>query len=386
MARNDHSEKRLVVGCMTGTSLDALDAALVEINGRGLTMRARVVAFESAPLGELGPHLRALAGQEPMSAGAIAALNREFSLLHARTVLRLVPRGGDGGLSFICAHGQTIFHAPPLSWQLLSPAVLAAETGTDVWSDLRSADLAAGGQGAPITPMADFVLFRFREESRAIVNLGGFCNVTTLFATRPDPSGKAFDEVVLVEGTGFRVRGSDVCACNHLLDCVARQTLGSAFDEGGRAALAGRVDDAALNDLQGVLAAQSASRRSLGTGDEAVAWVDRHRTRLKGDDLAATACEGLGRRIAAASGAQRVILAGGGVRNLALVRAIRSHCDAAVDLSDEHRIPAHAREAVAMGVLGALCADGVQITLSGVTGRRRAALSGVLARGGGNVA
>jgi anhydro-N-acetylmuramic acid kinase len=168
---------RRVVGCMTGTSLDGIDLALVEVTGTGLGMSARFARGLSAPLGPAADSLRALAAQEPMTAGQVARLSLQFAAAHAQALTDLL--GGERS-DLVCIHGQTVFHAPPASWQLLNPFPIARAASAPVVYDLRQADLAAGGQGAPITPIADFVLFRHAQESRAVVNLGGFCNVTLL--------------------------------------------------------------------------------------------------------------------------------------------------------------------------------------------------------------
>ncbi len=121
---------------------------------------------------------------------------RDAALLHVEAVRAL----GCERLDLVVAHGQTVYHAPPLSWQLCAPGPIAHALQVPVLCDLRSADIAAGGQGAPITPIADHILFRHAREARAVVNLGGFCNITTL------PAG---DDAT-------RVRGGDVCACNQV--------------------------------------------------------------------------------------------------------------------------------------------------------------------------
>lgn len=352
---SDLGPTRLVVGCMTGTSIDALDAALVEISGRGMSLRAAVRRTLTVPLGDLAAPLRDLAEQRPMPAGQIAELSRRFSIAHADAIDRL--RQGED-LHLVCAHGQTVFHHPPTSWQLLTPAILAQRLGCPVVSDLRAMDLAAGGQGAPITPIADSILFSKPDEPRAIVNLGGFCNIT------------------LLGGSGA-VRGRDLCACNQLLDAIARTLLGAPFDDAGRHALAGSVHGEALEDLDGVLRAQATSRRSLGTGDELGEWISRWRAHVHGSDLAATACEAIAQQIADATReSARLLLAGGGVRNVALVNAIASCASARVEPTSAHGVPPEYREAVAFAVLGALCEDGVPITLPQVTGVARAPVSG----------
>ncbi len=353
----DADRTRLVVGCMTGTSIDALDAAVVRVHGRGLGMRAEFVRAVTAPLGVLREPLRALAEQTPMAAGVIAALAREFSLLHGQVIADAL--AGEPA-DLVAVHGQTVFHAPPVSWQLAAPAVIARAVGAPVVFDLRAADLAAGGQGAPITPLADWVFCASLAKPLAIVNLGGFCNITRLEGDGPET-----------------IRGADVCACNHVLDTVARRVLGAPFDDGGRAALAGAIDDEALDDLLGVLTAQQGLRRSLGTGDEVMSWVGRHRTRVSGGDLAASACEALGQMVArAAQGAERVLLAGGGVRNQALRRAIGSCCSCRVETTDACGLPVEYREAACMAVLGALCEDRTPITLTAVTGAAAPPVSG----------
>lgn len=355
---NEGERERLVVGTMTGTSIDGLDVALVRVGGRGLALRAKLVRHESADFPEeLRRSLRSAAEQSPMTAGEFAALAREFAAFHASIIGRLLRNAGCGA-DLVVAHGQTVFHAPPTSWQLLQPAPIVAALGITTVCDLRQADLAQGGQGAPITPLADWVLFR-GERDRAIVNLGGFCNVTML----PRGAGP--------EG----VRGADVCACNQVLDAVAREALGTPYDADGAAAARGSADGPAVERLCHLLRGQRGGRRSLGTGDEAVAWVRDERRRLGPADLAASAALAVGTVIgeaprAAGFGADaEMLLAGGGARHRPLVAAIARSSGATVRALDAVGVPIEAREAMEMAVLGALAEDGVPITLAAVTGR-----------------
>lgn len=349
---------------MTGTSIDGLDCALVAIEGDGPAMRARVVEFAERPLGALREGLRRMADQGAMTAGDVARLALAFGELHAEAVADLL-KGRRADL--VAVHGQTVFHAPPASWQLINPWPIAARVGLPVVFDLRGADLAAGGQGAPITPIADWVLFR-DATPRAIVNLGGFCNITLL----PPTSGEAAPESAktrMMEQVE-RIRGFDVCACNHVLDLVARRALGRAFDEDGAAAMRGTPHADAANDLRDRLARQATSGRSLGTGDEAAAWVEAWQPRLKGDDLAATATEGVARAIAARLPADaEIVVAGGGARNRALLRRLGTAAARSLRATDELGIPTQAREAACIAVLGALAQDRVPLTLRGATTR-----------------
>jgi 1,6-anhydro-N-acetylmuramate kinase len=353
---------RWVAGVMTGTSLDGLDAALVEISGTGLEQTVRFVKGISRSLGDCAAPLRALAEQQPMTAGEIARVAHAFSILHRDTLHEI---SGHQKLDLICVHGQTVFHAPPFSWQLLNPAPIVAALNTPVVYDLRAADLAHGGQGAPITPLADYILFR-GPETRAVVNLGGFCNLTRLPASSKPPS----DAVRLIQG-------GDICACNQLLDGGARELLLRPYDPHGQYAASGTVLDSALADLLRSLNAQKNKRASLGTGDELQEWFKRHRTAGSAEDLLRTLCAGIAEVIVkACEPAEKIVLAGGGTRNQTLVKELKTRSSRPVELSDAFGIPADFREAAEFAVLGALCQDGVPITLPQVTGVKTPPLSG----------
>jgi 1,6-anhydro-N-acetylmuramate kinase len=341
---------------MTGTSIDGLDLALARIVGSGLAMKAALVRHESIPLGQLQPRLRAAAEQQPMTAGEFARLALEFGELHRKAIAQLA---GDQHIDLICVHGQTIFHQPPVSWQLINPAPLAEEFRCPIVFDLRQADLAAGGQGAPITPIADWILFRDPRKSRAIVNLGGFCNVTIL------PRSSMQEEAL------GSIRGFDVCACNQVLDAAARAVLQREFDEGGAMAMQGSGGAAATDDLTSTLRQQRTMRRSLGTGDESQAWIGRWAPSMAGADLLASAVAAIARCIGESLvefDIDEVVLAGGGAKNLALKQAVSGIGEFAVRASDELGVPIESREALAMAALGVLCADRIPITLPQITG------------------
>lgn len=353
------SPSRLVVGCMTGTSIDALDAALVRIHGRGLDIRAEPLATHTHDLGDLAAGLRTLADQRPMQAAEIATLAHAFSRLHAEAVAALLVSAGGAAPprpDLICVHGQTVAHRPPVSWQLFSPWPLARAIGAPIVFDLRGSDLAAGGQGAPITPIADWILFR-APHSRAVINLGGFCNITLL------PTNTAAPDAI---------RAADVCACNQLLDALARARLKAPFDHNGEHALRGKPNEPLVAALTDVLKRQSREARSLGTGDELAAHPSLADTSISPQDALRSACRAIARTIVdACPNTSELILAGGGVRNAALIADVRlaaADHRQSVSVSDALAIPAAFREAIEFAILGALCHDGVPITLPAVTG------------------
>jgi anhydro-N-acetylmuramic acid kinase len=352
-----HPGIRKVVGCMTGTSLDAIDVAALTVDGHGLDMRVQIETQATLPLGALAPRLRAMAEQQPMTAGEIAQLGHDFSRLHITAI-----KGACGRQKpdLIAIHGQTVFHQPPLSWQFLTPAPIAWELNANVVYDLRAADIAAGGQGAPITPVADWILFRHSSERRAIVNLGGFCNVTRL---------PAHDNYRHLDG-------GDICACNQILDRMARALLELPFDRDGQVALQGQVNEGAMADLVRQLGTQADAGRSLGTGDELGDWAGRHALEEVSDALR-TACAAIAEVIIAKCvPTDRLVVAGGGVRNRALMQELKARSPVPVVTSDELGIPATLREAASMAILGALCEDVIPITIPRITGVLRAPISG----------
>ena len=361
-AHPDHPP-RFVVGTMTGTSIDGeLDAAMVRIDGHGIGMSAQIVATGSWPLGDVAADLRRIAAQEPLPAREFARIARAFGEAHARALDALCSGAGvQPDLAVL--HGQTVFHAPPLTWQLLDPWPVAVRLGCRVRYDLRSANTASGGQGAPITPLADFVLFADERGPKTIVNLGGFINAT-LLPRRSDGVGA--------------IRGFDVCACNHLLDAVARARLGAAFDADGAAAARGIADAALVHRISAAIAPPSAAthanRRSLGTGDEAARLVDLARG-LSAEDACRTVVEAIAdalvRTIAEASPEHlaEVLLAGGSARHRTLQESVARRCGGTVVTTESsHGVPVHMREAAEIAVLGALADDGVRYSLPQVTG------------------
>jgi len=368
---------------MTGTSIDAVDAAAVQIVGRGLRARAGLLGTASAPLGALRDRLRALQRQEPTTAADFASLGAELARAHLPALRELEAKHGSPAL--LVVHGQTLFHAPPTSLQWINPTLLMTELGCDVLFDLRARDLSLGGQGAPITPLADWMLFRSPRRARVIVNLGGFANATRL-PRAPLGRGSARD-TAWIDG----VRGFDVCLCNQLLDHLARTRIGEAFDRSGNRASRGTASVGLQRELEGMLMAQAQSGRSLGTADEVVSSAASALRDLPSDDALATAAAAVGAAIGQtiddpsnSSDAQttEVLAAGGGVHHKPLMAAIERTIGRRIQTTQALGIAPEARESTAMAVLGALAVDGVPITLPAVTGRRHGSgQDGILLRG-----
>jgi anhydro-N-acetylmuramic acid kinase len=349
----------LGVGLMSGTSLDGMDAALVRIAGPD---RAELVAF----------HCRAYTTAER---SAIEwALDRAGAAELARLHVRLAGWAGDavesvlqvahirpGELGFIAFPGQTIWHEPPVvTWQLGSPAVLAERFGVPVVSDFRSRDVAAGGQGAPLVPVADVLLFGAADHARVLLNLGGMANLTYVRRRGVEDGAFAFDT-----GPGVAV-----------IDAVARLVSpGLAFDVDGRLARAGTVNETVLAELLGDPFFASPPPKSTGRERFGATYAAELHARVPGADGVATAVELTARTVADAIGrwvpaAPEVVMSGGGVRNPALMAAL-TRClsrGPAVRLFDELFFSGDAKEAVAFALLGYLTIHGQPGNLPAATG------------------
>ncbi|MCC6580325.1 MAG: anhydro-N-acetylmuramic acid kinase [Phycisphaeraceae bacterium] len=351
------TDPRYIAGVMTGTSLDGLDAALAFMDGCGLRLRARLVGFHSIPLGPLASSLATLAQGQPAEPIVYMQAARALGCLYADAVAELCREHLPAGekLHAVAAHGQTIWHAPQqrMSWQLFDPWPLVMKLGVPVVYDLRQADLIAGGQGAPITPLADWLLFR---SASLVVNLGGICNLTVLSGKNEGPEA---------------IAAMDVGPCNLLLDGLIRRRVPSAkFDADGMLAARGRVLPEVVRAIEDSEPMRQARGRSMGREDFHDRWLDELSAMdVATEDLLASVCELVARLVAARRrGTGRVLLAGGGARNRTLVRHLDRACGTGVAMLDDVGVPAEAREALEMAVLGALCEDGVPITLPQVTG------------------
>lgn len=366
---------------MGGTSLDGLDVVLADIQGFGLKIKAQLLGQISIPLGDLAGKLRTLASGQAAAAIDYLRAGRELGHLHAQAIESLLERCLPSGrrVDLVVAHGQTIWHAPQehLSWQLFDPWPIVHRLNLPVLSDLRQADLIARGQGAPITPLADWILYGRQQQPRVIANLGGICNLTFL------PGGSEDSP----PGIGA-IRGADIGPCNLLLDGLAKKVMGVAFDRDGIMAARGGISSIVYRLILQSDFYQRPEPRTTGREDFSSDWVDRiaQESGLKAYDLLASAVDAVARILADAVTRQQfhraeVVLAGGGARHHLLVRRIQHHLgdQRPVLLSDALGISLESREALAMALLGALCMDGLAITLPTITGASASLVAGSLA-------
>ncbi len=361
------------IGLMSGTSADGIDAALIEIDAHGgvsvsATYRhpypAALGAKIDAAIVGTGDRLR-----------QIALLDVELGAEFAAATSALLRRCNlsPDSVRAIGSHGQTVGHFPeapfPATVQLGCPAVIAERTGIPAVSDFRSADLAAGGQGAPLAPAFHRAAFHSHDEDRVIVNVGGIANLTVL---PQDPAAP--------------VVGFDTGPGNTLLDAWIRRQRGLPYDPQGEWAASGRVDTALLENLLKDEYFQVAPPKSTGRERFNLRWLDAAReahARVVAADVQATltrltACT-IAEGITAQAPAAAVYLCGGGVHNRTLVNELRRHLPER-RVEDTRVLGMHPDwiEAVAFAWLAHRCVHGLSGNLPSVTGARREVVLGAI--------
>jgi anhydro-N-acetylmuramic acid kinase len=375
-----------VIGLMSGTSADGVDAALVEWPPGEAARPFRLLAQREDPFpAELQQRIHALAAGRTPSGSALRELAALDVALGERFAEAARAVADDAGVALaqvdaIASHGQTVAHHPELraTLQIGDPSLIAERTGITTVADFRPRDIAAGGEGAPLAPFFHFAAFADPAEGRVVLNLGGIANVTWL------PAGARADDVIAF----------DVGPANALIDgVISCATRGAErMDVDGRRALRGAVDAALLAELldDDFLRApppKSTGRERYGLA-EAEALVARWRDRPL-DDLVATllafSADAVGhacRDHLAGARVARLLVGGGGARNPAFLRALRASVPGAVvETFDAHGVPAGAAEAIAFALLGRNALLGLPNHLPRTTGARAARVLGEIVPG-----
>ena len=308
----------LYLGLISGTSMDAIDAALVDIDGS----RCMLTHALSRPYPEgLRTQLFKLINEpERCHLDEVGRLDTEIGEAFATTALDLLQEAkvSAARVTAIGSHGQTLRHQPhgehPFTWQVGNPHLIAERTGITTVADFRRRDVAAGGEGAPLMPAFHQAVLASAEENRAVINVGGIANLTWLPRS----------------GT---VVGFDTGPGNCLMDAWAMRHLGVAYDRDGAWAANGRTHDELLNHLLGEPYFAAEPPKSTGRELFNMGWLEgklaQFRKAPKPEDVQATLCELTARTIAdAVSGldeTQRVLLCGGGSHNRELLRRLGAH-------------------------------------------------------------
>ncbi|MFE9679831.1 anhydro-N-acetylmuramic acid kinase [Streptomyces sp. NPDC006285] len=360
-----------VIGLMSGTSYDAIDAAAADLRFDGDTLVLRPLGMIGEPYpAELCEALAAALPPAGTTLAEVCRLDTLVGLAFAGAAVRARAELCGGSAELIASHGQTVFHWTDRgrargTLQIGRPAWIAEETGLPVVADFRPRDIAAGGQGAPLVSLVDLLWLRGRPGTPLALNLGGIANVTA-------PDGTAFDT-----GPG-----------NALIDAAVRHRTGRAFDADGRLAARGTVHGPLLRRLLAEPyyarpAPKTTGKELFHEGHLLAALADC--ADLSDADVVATLTRLTARTVADAVRplrATEVIVSGGGTRNPVLMAMLDAELPSVpLRLSDGLGLPAAAKEAYAFAVLGFLTLHGLPGTDPRSTGARHASVLGSLTPG-----
>lgn len=374
------AEGAIVAGVLSGTSADGIDVGLTRIQAHPTTRMLQpieLLAFTTEPFpSEVRVRVRAVLDGEPCGLREAALLSRDLGRVFG-AVTRDVAHRARLDLDLVGSHGQTVWHhdgheaSGAATLQLGDGDFVAEEAGCAVVSDFRQRDIAAGGEGAPVSALADDAIFGSLPRPAAILNLGGMGNLTILGdgrATDGSPELLAFD-------TG---------PANSLLDGLARRLLGAPCDRDGACAASGTVDERLLAELARHPFLAKPPPKSTGRDTFGEAWVGEilALSRARGllehgpSTLMATATAFVAESVASAlrsfvsARVDRLVVAGGGAHNPTLVAALAARCPCPVETSEAVGVDPDAREALVFAVLAARCILGVPVTHPGATGAR----------------
>lgn len=364
---------QLYIGLMSGTSMDAADAALVDFSAD----TPKLIATHRTPLSsELRAALLALCVPGPNEIERMAQLDTQLGELFAATALALLKKADvkPGEVQAIGSHGQTVRHQPsgpyPFSLQIGNPALIAQLTGITTVADFRRADIAAGGQGAPLAPAFHNAVLRSAQQDRAVVNIGGMANIT-----------------VLPKDTQQSVTGFDTGPGNVFLDAWAERHLGKRMDEDGRFAASGKVSENLLGALLRDNYFSLAPPKSTGREHFNMAWLDaalKNYGNVSTQDVQATLCELTAASITDAvkkyaPTTQELLVCGGGAHNTHLMQRLRAHLQpCTVESTEKYGVSPGWMEAMAFAWLAKQTLEGKPGNLPNVTGAKRAVVLGTI--------
>ena len=387
-------ESRKIIGLMSGTSADGVSVAIVEVEGCWTETKLRLLAFRNYPYPEsLRKRIFELFNPKTSTVDKICWMNFILGHFFADCVKSIIKESGlsPEDIDLIGSHGQTIYHIPdPVSMcgyesratlQIGELAIIAEETGITTIGDFRKRDVAAGGEGAPLTPYMDFILHKHPSLNRIFQNIGGIANLTFIPA-----SGSPKDLIAFDTGPG-----------NMVIDALMEYYTGGRvhYDKGGEVAARGRVDDRLLS----ILLDDPYFRRKppKSTGRELfgrrytlkiIEYAERHNLRF--EDVIATATAltvesmvmAYERFIMPRHKIDEIYISGGGSKNRTIMRWLRERLDGIKVLDySSLGIPSEAKEAVLMAILANEFLMGRPSNMTRATGAKRNVILGTLVPG-----
>lgn len=330
---------------MSGTSLDGIDVALVNLEKENV----RLIDFYYLGFSEeLQKRLHEISKPNALiSLQMLGKIDCEVGLLFAKAVNKLLEKStiSKHNILAIGSHGQTIYHSPnshfPFTLQIGDPNIIAQKTGITTVADFRRRDIAAGGQGAPLVPAFHEIMFSHDDENRCILNIGGIANVTFLPA----------------KNTQKPILGFDTGMGNTLMNQWIKLHLGKSYDEGGAWAKTGKIDFALVEKLKSDDYFLLKPPKSTGVDYFSLDWLKTHlEPHHKPENVQASLCYLTALTICEAiknyaPNTHRILLCGGGSHNACLIDLIKENINCTVQSTDEYGIHPDHVEAIAFAWL-----------------------------------
>ena len=382
-----NKNEKLIVGLMSGTSMDGIDAALVRTRGSGKNTTIELINFRTFSYpAQLRDRLLEISQPGQGSVNSICQLNFVIGEYFAKAVLDLcrVSNIDVTSIDLIGSHGQTIHHLPGLTGlfgvktgstlQIGEPAVIANRVGCVTVANFRSADIALRGQGAPLVPYFDYLMFNSEKYNRVVLNIGGIANMTML-----KKGGKSNEILAFDTGPG-----------NMVINALMKIFYNSDYDNNGSVALRGHVAEELLarmlrHSYFSRPVPKSTGREEFGNSFVAQILAANTELKLSNEDIIATATELTGRTIAQSlkfaeisiEEVDQLIISGGGIHNQALIRSLSNYFEKSeIVTTDDFNIPGDAKEAICFAVLANETIAGNPANLPSVTGAERATILG----------
>lgn len=394
LIRLREKDSRNVIGLMSGTSFDGIDACLVKITGNGLSTETEIIEFETYPYKEEIRELIFDASKEQTGrVDKICQLNFTLGKLFADAAGQIAEKSSIpiSDIDIIGSHGQTIYHISSLkekadkkvrsTLQIAEPSIIAQETGVTTVADFRTRDIAAGGEGAPLVPYADFILFGKDGIGRAVQNIGGIANVTFL------PAGCSINEIIAFDnGPG-----------NMIIDRFAKIiTEGKLkYDKDGELASKGKLNQDLLERLCSHPYLSIPPPKSTGREDFGIQFSDNLYEELKRDNVdfldtittvtvftAKSISDSYRKYIQPSYKLSEVVMSGGGVYNPILFQFLKEYLENInIRKVEEFGIPSDAKEALAFAILANETICGNPGNVPSATGARERVVLGKIIPG-----
>lgn len=394
LIRLKEKESRNAIGLMSGTSCDGIDACLVKITGNGLSTKVDIIGFETYPYkNETRKLIFEASCKETGTVDKICQLNFILGKLFADAAMQIAGKLSVplSEIDIVGSHGQTVYHVSSLkgsddkkvrsSLQIGEPSVIAQETGVTTVADFRTRDIAAGGEGAPLVPYADFVLFGRDGVGRAVQNIGGISNVTFL------PAGGNINDIIAFDN------GPGNMIIDRFADIITDGRL--KYDKNGDLASKGKLDQDLLERLCAHPYLSKPPPKSTGREDFGIQFSDDLFKELKQNNIdvhdaiatitaftAKSISDSYRKFIQPCHKIHEVIVSGGGVSNPVLFQFLK---DCLVDISirkvDDFGIPSSAKEALAFAILANETVSGNPGNIPSATGAQQRVVLGKIIPG-----